>query len=151
MSSKKIIFDTGSSLNYVPSKEFVQILTAIQKFRMCTKESDDLYYCPCDKLDNRLELYPKLSIHIGEASLQHWFYLEARDYFIYDRYYRKCLLTIMEEPNGSSFNDMWLMGDPFLRKYYSIYDMDAKRIGLVGVAASTRLDFEDSFDQEEKI
>jgi hypothetical protein len=33
---------------------------------------------------------------------------------------------------------MWLLGDPFLRAYYSIYDMDAKRLGLVGVAETTR-------------
>ena len=26
------------------------------------------------------------------------------------------------------------MGDPFLRAYYSIYDLELKRIGLVGVA-----------------
>ena len=26
------------------------------------------------------------------------------------------------------------MGDPFLRAYYSIYDMDYNRIGLVGYA-----------------
>jgi hypothetical protein len=59
-----------------------------------------------------------------------------------------CLLTIQEEPNGSSFSDMWLMGDPFLRKYYSIYDMEEKRIGLVGVADSTRIQFEESFDEK---
>ena len=33
---------------------------------------------------------------------------------------------------------MWLLGDPFLRAYYSIYDMESKRIGLVGVAETTR-------------
>jgi hypothetical protein len=59
------------------------------------------------------------------------------------------LLTLQEEPNGSSFSNMWLMGDPFLRKYYSIYDMDAKRIGLVGVATSTRIEFEESYDEKD--
>jgi hypothetical protein len=33
---------------------------------------------------------------------------------------------------------MWIMGDPFLRAYYSIYDMGRKRIGLVGVAMTVR-------------
>lgn len=86
-------------------------------------------------------------MQVGDRNLQHWFYLEAKDYFLYDRYYRSCLLTLLEEPNGSAFSDMWLMGDPFLRKYYSIYDMDAKRVGLVGVAESTRMAFEDSFEE----
>ena len=33
---------------------------------------------------------------------------------------------------------MWLMGDPFLRAYYSIYDLEEKKIGLVGIAETTR-------------
>ena len=32
------------------------------------------------------------------------------------------------------------MGDPFLRAYYSIYDLDNKRIGLVGIAETTKLE-----------
>jgi hypothetical protein len=35
-------------------------------------------------------------------------------------------------------NNMWLMGDPFLRAYYSIYDLEEKKIGLVGIAETTR-------------
>ena len=35
---------------------------------------------------------------------------------------------------------MWVMGDPFLRAYYSIYDMQDKRIGLVGVAKTVRME-----------
>ena len=30
------------------------------------------------------------------------------------------------------------MGDPFLRAYYSIYDMDNAKIGFVGVAKTIR-------------
>ena len=101
--------------------------------------------------EDRIDLYPTLSMHVGQSSLQHWFYLDARDYFIYDRYYKACLLTILEEPNGSAFSDMWLMGDPFLRKYYSIYDMEEKRIGLVGVANSTRMQFEENFETIEDV
>jgi hypothetical protein len=33
--------------------------------------------------------------------------------------------------------NFWLMGDPFLRAYYSIYDMDNARIGLVGLGSSS--------------
>jgi len=34
------------------------------------------------------------------------------------------------------------MGDPFLRAYYSIYDLDKKRIGLVGKANTTKFENE---------
>ena len=37
------------------------------------------------------------------------------------------------------------MGDPFLRKYYTIHDMEEPaKIGLVGVASSTRKYFSDT-------
>jgi len=33
---------------------------------------------------------------------------------------------------------IWILGDPFLRAYYSIYDMEEQKIGLVGVADTVR-------------
>ena len=32
------------------------------------------------------------------------------------------------------------MGDPFLRTYYSIYDLENNKIGLVGIAETTKLE-----------
>ena len=48
----------------------------------------------------------------------------------------KCSILIKEDtvkPRKGQ-EGQWMMGDPFLRAYYSIYDMDKARIGLVGVA-----------------
>jgi hypothetical protein len=45
----------------------------------------------------------------------------------------------MKPENLKNIN-MWIMGDPFLRAYYSIYDLEKKRIGLVGVAETVRLE-----------
>ena len=45
-----------------------------------------------------------------------------------------CGLLIKPELKGTK--QVWLMGDPFLRAYYSIYDMDNNKIGLVGIADS---------------
>lgn len=44
----------------------------------------------------------------------------------------------MREEAGKNNRVNWLLGDPFLRAYYSIYDMDNNRIGLVGVAETLR-------------
>lgn len=43
----------------------------------------------------------------------------------------------MIKPEQKLTNDFWLLGDPFLRAYYSIYDMELSRIGLVGLASSS--------------
>ena len=56
---------------------------------------------------------------------------------IYDKYWRKCGILIREEI-GSSISETWLLGDPFMRAYYSIYDLEENRIGLVGVAETIR-------------
>jgi len=54
---------------------------------------------------------------------------------MYDESVRKCNLLIRPETNVNS--TFWLMGDSFLRAYYSIYDMENARIGLVGKANNT--------------
>lgn len=44
----------------------------------------------------------------------------------------------MLKPELKSTGALWVMGDPFLRAYYSIYDMENKKIGMVGVATTVR-------------
>lgn len=36
--------------------------------------------------------------------------------------------------------DFWILGATFMRKYYSIFDMDQKRVGLVGLSYNTPVD-----------
>lgn len=67
--------------------------------------------------------------------------MRGKDYLFYQRYYGKCAVLVKPELNMQT--NMWLMGDPFLRAYYSIYDMDNAKIGLVGVAKTTRENFGD--------
>lgn len=81
---------------------------------------------------------------MGDFEIHHYFTLKGSDYLLYEEYYEMCLLTLQEETN----DDTWLMGDPFLRKYYSIHDMeDPPKIGLVGVASSTRKYFSESIGE----
>lgn len=93
-----------------------------------------MIYCDCDGEDD--EKFPTLAMQVGNNNLKHWFYLKGRDYLYFSVKRQKCSLLI--KPELSSTSRMWLMGDPFLRAYYSIYDMDNKRIGMVGVAETTR-------------
>ena len=41
----------------------------------------------------------------------------------------KCRLMVYWYNNGY-FNDAWLIGDTFLKDYYSIYDVDRRQVGL---------------------
>lgn len=49
----------------------------------------------------------------------------------------KCSILVKEEW-GQVTHSNWLLGDPFLRAYYSIYDMEEGKIGLVGIAETFR-------------
>ena len=40
--------------------------------------------------------------------------------------------------NSWSFSDMWLMGQPFMRNFYTIYDMEAQKVSLLKVADASR-------------
>ena len=55
---------------------------------------------------------------------------------MFDQIRQKCMVLVQSETQLQA--QMWVMGDPFLRAYYSIYDMDAMRVGLVGVAKTTK-------------
>ena len=40
---------------------------------------------------------------------------------------------------SADYTNVWIMGEPFLKAYYSVYDLEASSIGLVRVADATRL------------
>jgi len=64
--------------------------------------------------------------------------MKGIDYMIYQKYSKTCIILV--QPELAQARSIWLMGDPFLRAYYSIYDLENKRIGLVGIAETTKLE-----------
>lgn len=98
------------------------------------EDASGLYICSCTGVED--SSYPPLKILVGSRDQQHWFFLKNRDYLTYSQNKKVCAILIKPE-NIKSVN-MWIMGDPFLRAYYSIYDLDERKIGLVGVAETVR-------------
>ena len=137
LTTKDVIFDTGSSLTFLPTKEYTAFINEVFKTKDCFKHAkDDMLYCKCE--DSFDEGWPTVAMLMGSENSQHWFYLRGRDYLMKHRRAGeyKCSILVKEEAGQRRLS--WLMGDPFLRAYYSIYDMENDRLGLVGVAETLR-------------
>ena len=55
----------------------------------------------------------------------------------------ECLFTIVEELPTLEGEYTILLGDPFLRAYYTIYDMEKNRVGFVPMKESIHKDQEE--------
>lgn len=59
------------------------------------------------------------------------FFINGSDYLVYDKAQKKCILTFLEDVDPKSY--YWLLGDPILRTYYLVYDMEKMRVALAGL------------------
>ena len=74
---------------------------------------------------------------MGSMFNKHWFQLKNQDYLYFNTVNSNCWIQFMPEMK----NEYWILGDPFLRAYYSIYDLEKSKVGLVGVAETTTNNF----------
>lgn len=125
LSVPSVIFDSGSTLNYLPTKEYILVTSEIVKNKRCDIKKDMLV-CSCKSASD--PGYPVITMDLGDVSLEY----KSEHYLLYDRYYNGCLVTFVEEKNNKF--KFWLLGDAFLRQYYTIYDRTSNRIGFVGNA-----------------
>ena len=109
------IIDTGSSLLIGPDYEVQQVLDAIEKGNDC--DFDQYLFCECGES----EKFPDIEFHLGEKV----FSLTFKNYMIKNGSKCQVLISSNKELNR------WILGDVFIRRYYSIFDLENERMGLV--------------------
>jgi hypothetical protein len=112
------ILDTGTSLILGPADEVLALTVRISAGRSCY-EAEGALICDCG-LDHKIEDYPVLYFRLGS----NYFDLKPAQYFYRFGLYCRLLISSLGPVN------FWVLGDVFLRRYYSVFDMDNQRIGL---------------------
>jgi hypothetical protein len=110
------ILDTGTSLIMGPDYEVNQVIKLIDEDKDC-EFKDDYWYCNCDKVED----YPTVKITLSEFEFE----IVPENYLLKNG--GKCQV-LMKPDKGL---EMWILGDVFLRRYYTIFDVEGKKVGIV--------------------
>ena len=114
-SSYTAIIDTGTSLIAGPSYEIKLVLNIIEKDRSCSYK-DEYLYCSCNNLDD----FPDIEFILDGKSFE----IKPKNYMMESG--SECQLLLVSSQNLR----MWILGDVFLRRYYTVFDLGQEKIGL---------------------
>lgn len=112
------ILDSGTSLLTGPSADVKAIAISIGATPLATEWMID-----CAKLPT----LPDMTFHIGGFDLT----LTATDYVL--QIQGQCLLGLMGLDYPAPIGPLWILGDIFLRKYYTVFDYGNRQIGFAPV------------------
>jgi len=117
----RAILDTGTSLLAGPSTEVRELAKSVgadASFGLPT------FMIDCEKIDE----LPELTISFGGID----FVFEGKDYVINAG--GKCLLALTPMDVPAPAGPLWILGDPFLRKYYTVFDYGNKGVRIATAA-----------------
>ncbi|KAJ3282035.1 Vacuolar protease A, partial [Blyttiomyces sp. JEL0837] len=130
------ILDTGSTLISVDSDTFNNVFLNFLKDKIVLDQNGGLYTLDCintvPKLPNLNFLLSNSSVTTTESSTNDTgiigFSLTWRDYILYQN--NVCYLGVGVLDNIATGNAIWVMGDVFLRKFFSVYDFGRGSVAL---------------------
>jgi len=114
----KVILDTGTSTLAGPSKDVANI--AAQLGAHAISDTGE-YIIACAKAAT----LPNITIGMGGFD----FILTGKEYLL-DEGTADCVLGILGIDVSPPTGPLWIMGDVFIRKYYTIFDVANKRLGF---------------------
>ncbi|KAL1787443.1 pepsin F-like [Sigmodon hispidus] len=111
------IMDTGTSLLTGPGNSILNI----QHLIGAEASSDGEYVLKCDTINT----LPDIVFTINGVT-----YPVPASAYIRKEHSHKCYSNFEEGTNDSSDSEMWVLGDVFLRLYFTVFDRGNNRIGL---------------------
>ena len=118
-STKNFVLDTGTSILAAPTKEVAAIakMVGAKPFPLQPKE----YTIPCSKVAD----LPDVNIEIDGTT----YTLTPDDYIIKDENVI-CLFGFTGIDIPAPRGPLWILGDIFIRKFYTVFDASQNRVGL---------------------
>lgn len=113
----RAIIDTGTSLIACPSYVAENLNMQIGAF----PTTSGLYFIDCNSISRLPTLYLKLGGHD--------FSLSPDEYVLKFDSVCVSVFSALDLPTDDH-RPMWILGDAFIRKYYSVFDMGNRRVGL---------------------
>jgi len=122
----KAIADTGTSLLAIPKSSLTSLLTKFPSGVVKPLLAGE-YTVECDKVSEM----PAISFTIAGKE----FVLEGSDYVL--SISGQCLLGLMGIDVPPPRGPLWILGDVFLRKYYTVFDYGNSQIGFATATSSS--------------
>lgn len=120
--------DTGTSCTYIPQEYYQPILDKIVKLSEAGAEAYYDYYGDLTVNCDLISQFPTISFLFGG----YWMEMLPEDYFV--EWEGECWACLGSNDYGSD----WILGDTFLRGFYSTHDHTNKRFGFAPHSESTK-------------
>jgi hypothetical protein len=116
--AKRAIVDSGTSLIAGPSADVAALAKSLGAVPFFLQKME--YTLPCRSIPN----LPDIVITLGKQS----YTLTPQEYIINSGVI--CILGIIGLDVPPPMGPLWILGDTFIRKYYTVFDYDKKRVGF---------------------
>lgn len=128
--SEKVMLDTGVSYSLVPQADLESISKSLMGYNVkceppSLQETLRLYQCSCDNIESLAPLQLFIGKNFFELPVSH--YIQK----IPDAEERNCKLLLHPYDTSFGSDNKWVLGVQFLQQFYSIFDFENHRIGLV--------------------
>ena len=133
------IVDSGTTLMIGPDDEVDAMISAIQSLTQASTYYDasaDMYYLSC----SNAAALPTLNFTLMGADYKEYFFTLSGEAYVLNTIStnpNRCYIALSKSGSLSGGSPVdWILGDPFMRAFYSIYDYSQTRIGLAVAAGS---------------
>jgi len=135
-----VVLDNGMSFALAPTKSFNAMTEVFKEAGMHCEQAQPLWGCECTQEQYNSLPDMKLNLLLNEKGEKKDITMPKSSYMYKLKQSNVCfiLMTPWEYMGigGNKNDEYWVLGDQFLHNYYSIYNFETKKIGLVESSTS---------------